>query len=211
MKYVLIFLITYAAVAQRDVYTESTWADRDTWQKPKEILRLLNAREGSVLADVGCHEGYMTVKLSEVVGRGRVYAVDVEQYKLNRLKEHLSKRGLENVSIIKGDYDNPKLPTNALDGVLILDAYHEMDDHDEILKHIKISLKPGGRLVICEPIADERKNESRAEQERKHELGIQFALEDLAKAGFEVIYKNENFVDRMAVKGDRMWVVVARN
>jgi tRNA A58 N-methylase Trm61 len=42
-----------------------------------------------------------------------------------------------------------------LDAVIILDTYHEMDDHDQILQHIKASLKSGGRLVLCEAIADE--------------------------------------------------------
>lgn len=214
MRTVFFILIAYTTLAQNpytDVYKESAWAERDNWQKPQEIIRLMNIKAGSVVADVGCHEGYMTVKLANVVGRsGKVYAVDVEQYKLDRLKNHIESREIMNVSLVKGDYDNPKLPAGSLDAVIILDTYHEMDDHDAILQHIKISLKPGGRLVICEPIADERKDLSRAEQERKHELAMKFALEDLEKAGFRVITRQENFVDRTAVKGDRMWIVVAK-
>jgi ubiquinone/menaquinone biosynthesis C-methylase UbiE len=213
MRYVFLLLIAYSSLAQnawKDVYKESAWTERDTWQKPREIIRLLNVKEGGTVADVGCHEGYMTVKLSKAVGtKGKVYAVDVQQHKLDRLKNHLADRQLENVSLIKGDYNNPKLPRNSLDAVLIVDTYHEMDDHDEILQHIKAALKSGGRLVICEPIAGERENLSRAEQERKHELAMPFALEDLSKAGFQVIHQNENFVDRTSIKGDRMWVVVA--
>jgi predicted methyltransferase len=206
-------LLAHCAHAQNpytDVYKESAWVERDKWQKPQEIIRLMNIKVGSVVADVGCHEGYMTVKLANAVGRsGNVYAVDVEQHKLDRLKNHLEARKITNVSLVKGDYDNPKLPARSLDAVIILDTYHEMDDHDEILLHIKASLKPGGRLVICEPIADERKNSSRTEQERKHELAMKFALEDLEKAGFQIITKQENFADRTAVKGDRMWIIVA--
>jgi ubiquinone/menaquinone biosynthesis C-methylase UbiE len=213
MRFAFFFLTLYSSLAQeawKDVYKESAWAERDSWQKPQEIVRLMNIKSGSTVADVGCHEGYMTVKLSKAVGtNGKVYAVDVQQHKLDRLKNHLAERKLANVSLIKGDYDNPRLPSGMFDAVIILDTYHEMDDHDEILQHIKAALKPGGRLVICEPIADERKNLSRSEQERKHELSINFALEDLSKAGFKVISKNENFADRTAVKGDRMWVVVA--
>lgn len=214
MKTALLLLIAYTTFAQNpytDVYKESAWVGRDKWQKPQEIIRLMNIKAGSVVADVGCHEGYMTVKLANAVGgSGKVYAVDVEQYKLDRLKNHLEARKITNVSLVKGDYDNPKLPARSLDAVIILDTYHEMDNHDEILQHIKASLKTGGRLVICEPIADERKNLSRAEQERKHELAMKFALEDLEKAGFQIISRQENFVDRTSIKGDRMWVVVAK-
>ena len=210
MRIVFFLLVVRIVFAQTDVYTEGTWAGRDAWQKPKELIRLLNVKEGGAVADIGCHEGYMTVKLAQAVGSsGKIYGVDVDQYKLDRLKQHLASRGLANVELIKGDYDDPKLPKNALDGVLVVDAYHEMDAYESILQHIRVSLKAGGRLVICEPIDDRRKNLSRKEQERKHEIGMNYVQQDLLAAGFNVIYAKEDFVDRVAIKGDRMWVVVA--
>ncbi|MBL7873342.1 MAG: class I SAM-dependent methyltransferase [Cyclobacteriaceae bacterium] len=201
----------YAQEAWKNVYTESAWADRDRWQKADELIKQLNLKMGSQVADVGCHEGYMTTKLSKAVGaQGKVYAVDVEQPKLDKLATNLVKRNLTNVQIIKGDYDNPKLPLNSLDAVIILDTYHEMDDHDAILQHIKSALKQNGRLVMCEAIADERRALSRADQERKHELGMNFALEDLKKAGFTVLKEQDSFVDRTKEKGDKMWLIVVR-
>ena len=113
------------------------------------------------------------------------------------------------MELIKGDYDNPKLPLNALDAVIILDSYHEMDGHDKILQHIKASIKHGGRLLLCEPIADERRKLIRKDQEAKHELSISFALEDLLKAGFTILKQQDPFVDRSQEKGDKMWLIVA--
>lgn len=212
--FLMAFLITgcqlYAQDAWKDVYKESAWADRDQWQKAEELIKQLNLKKESQVADVGCHEGYMTTKLAAVVGpKGKVYAVDVEQSKLDRLAANLEKRNLTNVQVIKGDYDNPKLPLNTLDAVIILDTYHEMDDHDEILRHIVSALKPNGRLVLCEAIADERRDSPRADQERKHELGIRFALEDLKKAGFSILKQQDPFVDRTREKSDKMWLIVA--
>jgi ubiquinone/menaquinone biosynthesis C-methylase UbiE len=213
MKFLFCLLISTAVFAQdpwKNVYTENAWTERDAWQRPQDLLKQLNIRDGSKVADVGCHEGYMTMKLSKVVGaNGKVFAVDVDQSKLNKLKDHLSERKMSNVDLVKGDNDNPKLPS-GLDAAIILDTYHEMDDHDKILQHLKASLKPGGRLVICEPIADERKSKPRKDQETRHELSMNYALEDLIKAGFQIIYKKENFVDRTKVKGDWMWIVVAK-
>lgn len=193
----------------KDVYKESAWADRDRWQKADELILQLNLKPESNVADVGCHEGYMTVKLASVVKTGKVYAVDVEQPKLDKLKTNLAKRKLENVTAIKGDYDNPKLPTNTLDAVIIVDTYHEMDEHDKILQHIKAALKTGGRLVLCEAIADARRESTREEQERKHELSMGFALADLKAAGFTIIKQQDSFVDRTKEKGDKMWLIVA--
>jgi predicted methyltransferase len=84
-----------------------------------------------------------------------------------------------------------------------------MDDHDKILQHIMSALKPGGRLVLCEAIADERRDLPRTDQERKHELGMNFALEDLKKVGFIILKQQDPFVDRTKEKSDKMWLIVA--
>jgi ubiquinone/menaquinone biosynthesis C-methylase UbiE len=217
MKQLLLVLLSllpvFTAPGQdqwRNVYRESAWEQRDSWQKPADLIKLLGVKEGSTVADVGCNEGYMTIKLAKATAdNGKVYAVDVNQLKLNRLKDHLDDRNIKNVIRVKGDYDNPKLPENTLDAVIILDTYHEMDDHDEILKHLGLALKRGGRLLLCEPIAESRRNMKRSEQKQKHELSINYAIEDLAKAGFEIKFKKDPFIDRSKVKGDMMWVIVA--
>lgn len=209
----LLFFISSVSLGQdpwKNVYTESSWTERDKWQKSDEIIRQLNIKVGSKVADVGSHEGYMTIKLAASVGAtGKVFAVDVQQSKLDKLKEHLAERKINNVELIKGNYDDPKLPLNSLDAVIILDTYHEMDDHDKILQHIKASLKFGGRLVLCEPIAEERRKLNRDDQERKHELGMDFALGDLQRAGFTILKQLDPFVDRSKEKGDKMWLIVA--
>lgn len=194
----------------KNVYRESAWKERDAWQRAPELMKEMGARRGSVVADIGCHEGYMTVKLADVVASsGRVYAVDVDAPKLELLKQHLATRNITNVTTIKGDYDDPKLPTGQLDGVIILDTYHEMEDHDKILAHVHHALKKNGRLVICEPIEASRRSLSRSEQEARHEIALKFVEEDLIKAGFTIVRKEDPFADRTKVKGDIMWLLVA--
>ena len=192
-----------------NVYKESAWKERDTWQRAPDLLQRLHVSASGQVADIGCNEGYLTVKLAKILNSGRVYAVDVSASKLTLLKEHLVQRGIENVRVVQGDYDDPKLPANQLDGVVILDTYHEMKDHDKILMHVKDALKANGRLVICEPIAESRRTLSRSEQEAKHEIGIKFVEEDLVRAGFKIVERQDPFVDRKAVKGDVMWMLVA--
>jgi predicted methyltransferase len=194
----------------KDVYSISAWQERDQWQRPSEILALLNLQPGSMVADIGSHEGYFTVKLAEsVTNSGRVYAVDISKDKLARLKHNVRDRGLSNVVAIHADKDNPRLEANSVDGVLIVDTYHEFNDYSTILLHIYMALKPQGRLVISEPISDERKGLTRKEQVGKHELESRFVMDDLVRAGFRILMTQEDFVDRTAVKGDRMWVIVA--
>lgn len=210
---ILLVFLTVSCQSQdqwKNIYAENAWTERDRWQRANDIIDLLQLSNGSKVADVGCHEGYMTVKLSKQVGSaGRVFAVDVQQNRLDKLSAHLKERNIKNVTTVKGDYDNPHLKPNSLEAALIIDTYHEMDDHDEMLMHIKTALKSGGRLVICEPIADERRKLQRSEQERKHELGMSYALEDLINAEFTIIFKQDPYIDRQQVKGDKMWIIVA--
>jgi ubiquinone/menaquinone biosynthesis C-methylase UbiE len=213
MKYHFFLLLCFAAdlFAQdpwKDVYRESAWEQRDTWQRSSEIISKLKLSASSRVADIGCHEGYFTMKLASVVRSGKVYAVDISKSKLERLQEHLVKRNIKNVDVVLGKEDDPELPKNTLDAVLIVDTYHEMDQHATVLKHIMDALKPGGRLLLCEPISDERKALSRDEQEKKHELGMNFALNDLKMAGFKITFQQESFIDRVKEKGDKMWVIV---
>lgn len=216
MKGTLLLILLSVTLAQsqdtwKDVYSESAWKDRDRWQKAADLIRHLGLSPGNQVADIGCHEGYMTVKLSSVVGHaGRVFAVDVEQSKLDRMVKRLEERNITNVIPTKGEYDNPHLPENTLDAVIILDTYHEMTQHDQMLQHIKKALKPGGRLVLCEAIADSRRKSPRDDQERKHEIGIQYALEDVKKAGFTIVRQQDPFADRMKEKGDMMWLLVVK-
>jgi ubiquinone/menaquinone biosynthesis C-methylase UbiE len=210
----LVLMVFYGCCLSQDswknIYSQHAWAERDKWQRPDELIRLLNIRSGATVADVGCHEGYMTFKLAKKVGKdGVVYAVDVSASKLEKVKARADENKITQIKILQGDDDNPKLPDHALDAVIILDTYHEMDAHEEILQHIKKSLKPGGRLVICEPIAEARREVSRPEQEKKHELSMDHALKDLRNAGFKINYQKDPFIDRTKEKGDKMWVVVA--
>ena len=214
MRLLLLFILLSSSVfgqdQWKDVYKESAWADRDRWQRPDEIIKQLNLRPGSAVADIGCHEGYMTVKLSKAVGEnGKVYAEDISQTKLDRLQEHLDERKISNVMVVKGEEDNPTLPEGTLDAVIILDAYHEMDEHEKILNHISHALKPAGRLVLCEAVAESRRGATRENQEGRHELGINFAAGDLNKAGFTILKQQDPFVDRTREKGDKMWLLVA--
>lgn len=194
----------------KNVYTEPAWSSRDQWQRAGELIKKLNITPGSSVADIGCHEGYMTFKLAREVGPdGHVYAVDLDAARLDKLKTRRDQQKILNIIIINGDADNPKLPHDQLDAVLILDAYHEMRNHDKMLQHIRSSIRTGGRLVICEPIADQRRKSLRLVQEAQHEVGMNFVIEDLENMGFKILNTRDPFVDRTKEKGDKMWLIVA--
>ena len=191
-------------------YVEADWEDRDTWMDVNDIFNNANINNGSHVADIGCHEGYLSIHLAKRVGaKGKVYAVDVREDRLEILDENLKSRSLTNVDVILGEYDNPKLPKNKLDVVVIMDTYHEMEDYMTILKHVHTSLKPGGRIVVIEKLKSRIKGKSRADQMDAHSLGPKYVKSELEDAGFKITYQNDDLGDWENDEDKVIWMVIA--
>jgi ubiquinone/menaquinone biosynthesis C-methylase UbiE/rhodanese-related sulfurtransferase len=160
---------------------------RDAWQRVPDIITALGIAAGSRVADVGAGDGYFTTRLAAAVGtEGRVYAVDVSKNALDRLGKRVSAAGLGNVELILGTTSDPHLPAGTLDAALIVNAYHEMREHQSMLAGIKRALKPGGRLVILESVAVTQRNIPRDAQESRHQLAAHYLQQDALQAGFQV-------------------------
>jgi len=203
----IIFLLPLFGFAQ---YVEDEWEEHDTWMDTAFIFEKAGVTQGSYVADIGCHEGYLSVRLANTVGEeGRVFAVDVVEYRLETLKEILKKRDLENVNVILGDYDNPKLPKNELDVVIIMDTYHEMTDYMTILQHVNKALKSGGTIVIIEKLKTRIKGKSRSAQTDAHSLSTKYVKKELRKAGFKLTYENNDLGDWENDKDKVIWMLVA--
>ncbi len=124
--------------------------DRDMWQKPDEIMDVLNIADGSVVADVGAGAGWFTVRLARRVGpNGLVFAQDIQQPMLDAIAYRVSREGLDNVERVLGTAEDPGLPAD-LDAVLIVDVYAEVEDPVALLTDVAAALTPQGRLGIVD-------------------------------------------------------------
>ena len=160
---------------------------RESWQRVPDILAALGVVPGSRVADVGAGDGFFTTRLAAAVGaEGRVYAVDISKNALDRLSKRVADAGLTNVQPVLGTTSDPRLPAGTLDAALIVNAYHEMREHQAMLAAIKLALKPGGRLVILESVTVAQKNIPRNAQESRHQLAAHFLQQDALEAGFAI-------------------------
>ena len=187
-------------------------ADRAAEMK-RRVIETLNLQPGGTAADVGCGDGFYTIPLARSLGpSGKLYAEDISDEALIKLKEHLAKEGLQNVEVIKGAVDDPKLPEGQLDAALIANAYHEMTEHQTMLRHIRAALKSGGTLVLMEGIWDRREEQSRDEQTKHHQLAPRLARQEVQEAGFDVVEVRDPFLERPPDEDgkSRWWVIVAQ-
>jgi predicted methyltransferase len=215
---ILLVIATSAASAQmrtaepQDARTAAAApVPRDEWQRPNDILAALGAKPGSRIADLGAGQGWLTLRLARhVAAAGRVFAVDIDPNALATLSDAATKESLTNVEIVLGEADDPRLPYGTLDGVVILNAYHEMPQRVAILESVKRALKPSGVLVIVDN-APADSTLPRKEQMSHHGLQLELARDDLEAQGFEIVKTDATFIERSM--GDhvmRQWLLIAR-
>jgi len=143
----------------------------------------LGIQPGTAVADVGSGDGYFSFHLARRVGaEGRVYAVDIDEGALRKLHKQAEKEKLSQIETIVGAKDDPRLPAESVDVVLVVNAYHEMRDYDAMLAGFFRALRPGGRLGIIE--AEDEPGKKRETYYGRHRMPEEVVREDAARAGF---------------------------
>jgi len=129
----------------------STEAERDNHNEAQTVMDLAAIGPGSSVADIGAGEGYYTVRLGARVGtKGRVLAQDIDGEAMKRLGRRVEHDRLDNVSIIQGAPDDPKLPANSFDRVMLVHMYHEVTEPYAFLWRMHAALRPNGRVVVVD-------------------------------------------------------------
>ena len=125
--------------------------ERDGDDEPGQLVRLLGIKSGMVIADIGAGSGYLTVRLSPMVGpRGRIIAQDIEPSYLKGLVQRVKALKLKNVTIGIGQPHDPRLPKASIDLAILVHMYHEITDPYALLHNLAPALKPGGRVGIID-------------------------------------------------------------
>ncbi|QRN98257.1 methyltransferase domain-containing protein [Archangium violaceum] len=154
--------------------------ERDTWQKPDEVVAALALPEDAKVADIGAGTGYFAVRLARAVPKGRVYGVDIEPDMVRYLGERAKRENLSNLEPVLGGAEEPRLP-EPVDVALIVDTYHHFGDRVAYLRRVGESLRPGGRVVII----DYRK-ESAKGPPAEHKLSPEQVERELGSVGFRL-------------------------
>jgi SAM-dependent methyltransferase len=146
-------------VAQTMHYTGAEWLIRNTREREERcslMLANLDVRPGMTVCDMGCGNGFYSLKLAKMVGRdGQVLGVDIQPEMLVLLRERSEQAGIENVSPILGSMHDPRLPQKTVDLVLLVDVYHEFSHPQHMLAGMRRSLKEDGMIVLLEYRAED--------------------------------------------------------
>ena len=129
--------------------------EREREERTDLLIERLPLETDDVVADIGAGTGYFSFPIAERVSEGKVLAVDIQQEMLDIIAARKASGAPANVEPVLGTITDPALGEEAVDLVLIVDAYHEFSHPYEMGTAIVRALKPGGRLVLIEYRAED--------------------------------------------------------
>ena len=157
--------------------------EREREENPTKAIRALDIQPGMTVCDLGAGSGYYTVRMSRLVGpTGKVYAVDIQPRMLELLTRRLRSDGIQNVIPVLSTDDDPKLPPQSQDLILLVDVYHEFARPQLMLRRMREALKDDGRLVLLEF----RKEDESVPIRLEHKMSIAEVKAELEPEGFRI-------------------------
>ena len=119
------------------------------------IKKAITAKGGN-WADLGSGDGAFTLALRDLAGPDvEIYSVDKDKVRLKNQRKSFDKM-FPNTKIhfIEIDFTHP-LELPFLDGILMANSLHYVDDQEDFLNTIQKRLKHGGKLVLVEYSIDD--------------------------------------------------------
>lgn len=152
--------------------------DRDRKLHIDRVMDLLGLARGKGVADIGAGSGWFTVRAAQRVGpSGTAYAVDINPEAIRYIDERVKKQSLQNVKTILSTPDDPKLPKESVDAVLLLKTYHEVADPIALLEHLRPALRPGAGLGVIDRNGDGT----------NHGVSRQIVVNEATRAGYHLV------------------------
>jgi ubiquinone/menaquinone biosynthesis C-methylase UbiE len=111
-----------------------------------------------------------------ITASGTVYAVDINSEAIQYIDQRAKKEQLQNIKTILSKPDDPQLPANSIDAVLLLKTYHEIAHPVVLLRNLRASLKPGAKIGIID----------RNGNGENHGVSKDVVIREAAQAGYEL-------------------------
>jgi predicted methyltransferase len=151
--------------------------DRDKKLQVQRVMDILGIKEGTHVADIGAGSGWFAIRAAKRVGStGIVYAVDINPEAITYINQRIQRDGIGNIHAILSGEDDPTLPKNSVDSVLLLKTYHEIAHPVLLLKNLRSSLRSGARVGIID----------RNGKGDDHGVSRDVVIQEAAQAGYQL-------------------------
>ena len=121
-----------------------------------EILGELNFKGDETFMDLGCGDGYISLKaIEDYLPNGKVYAVDVYDVAIDELNKFKDANDIKNLINIEADVTQGifDVKDDSVDVLLMLNVFHGFRDsetRDKVVRELARLIKEDGRIAIME-------------------------------------------------------------
>ena len=173
-------------------YLGADWLERPgriSEERPDEMLAAMGLKDGDIVADIGAGSGFHTRRMARLVApTGQVFAVDIQPEMLEILKGRVEDEDLTGIVPVLGEFDDPNLPDNQIDWILLVDVYHEFENPDLMLAKMRQALQDNGKVALVEyRVEDGTGDHIKAD----HRMSVHQVLSEWIPSGFELIELHE--------------------
>ena len=166
-------------------------------QKPEKVAERLKLESGMTVVEIGPGKGSYTKAIAKkVLPEGIVYAIDIQESVINRLKKRIEKENITNIIPKIDDAYNLSFEDESIDRVLMIACLPEIPEPIRALKELKRVLKTDGLISLSEIFPDpdypRRKTEKKWAEEAGFELEEQFGNWFIYQLNFKIKPKKIN-------------------
>ncbi len=118
-------------------------------KNPYRRLENAGLDKGQQVLEVGCGPGYFTIPAAKILGsQGHVYAVDVNPYAIERVREKVANAGIKNVTPMLENASATGLPEKSLDLAFLFGLPRVQGGRMSLLRELARTIKTGGTVVL---------------------------------------------------------------
>ena len=144
----------------------------------ERVMDTLGIAKGKNVADIGAGSGWFTMRAAKrVTAAGTVYAVDINPKAIEYINRRAQREHADNIKTILSHADNPQLPPNSVDAVLLLKTYHEISEPIALLQNLRRALRSGAKVGIID----------RNGNGENHGVSRDVVIKEAGEAGYQLI------------------------
>ncbi|MDP7367231.1 MAG: methyltransferase domain-containing protein [Candidatus Pacebacteria bacterium] len=114
----------------------------------------LGLTDGMLVADFGTGSGHYAIEASRIVGNsGRVYAIDIQQALVKKVKNLALAENRQNIDVLWGDIEQirgTKLGDESVDAVIIANDLFQVEEKNNVIIEARRILKPKGKVLVVD-------------------------------------------------------------
>lgn len=158
-------------------------SERESWQKPDEVINFLGEIEDKTIVDVGSGSGYFSFRLVNAGAKVIAADIDPEFLQIIEKKQNELNIGQDKLKTVRISEDNLNIDAHSADIILLVNVYHHIADRVNYFSSVNSTLKENGKIVIV----DFYKKTLPVGPPKNHKISKEKVLKELKEVGYKNI------------------------